>query len=45
VDHYLHAPDDRAALAEAGRLHVLTHHTYEVRTAWVLDRVKQEGLL
>jgi len=45
VDHYLHAPDDRAQLAEAGRLHVLAHHTYEVRLAWVLDRIRQEGLL
>jgi hypothetical protein len=45
VDHYLHAPDDRRRLAEAGRLHVLEHHTYEVRMTQVLDRVKAEGLL
>ena len=45
VDHYLHAPDDRAKLAAAGRAHVLEHHTYEVRLAWVLDRIRQEGLL
>lgn len=42
VDHYLHNPEDRARMAEAGRKHVLEHHTYEVRLGWVVDRVRKE---
>ena len=42
VDHYLHNPEDRRKMVEAGRAHVLEHHTYEVRLAWVVDRVREE---
>lgn len=36
VDYYVDNPDDARAIADAGRAHVLQHHTYTVRMRQVL---------
>lgn len=39
VEHYLARPDERLAVAAAGRRRVLTDHTYDVRMAQMLEHV------
>jgi spore maturation protein CgeB len=36
--YYLRHPEERARIAQAGRLHALAHHTYAHRLALLLDR-------
>ncbi len=45
VDHYLDHPDERKAIAAAGREHVLATATYEVRVEQLIDLLRAEGLL
>lgn len=45
IDHYLANPDERQRIADAGRAHVLAHHTYERRMEQVLDILCEEGWL
>jgi hypothetical protein len=37
IHYYLHRPDIRSAIAQAGRRHVLEHHTYADRLALLLE--------
>jgi spore maturation protein CgeB len=37
VRRFLAAPDERAAIAAAGRAHALEHHTYAHRLARLLE--------
>jgi spore maturation protein CgeB len=39
VEHYLAHPDERCAVAAAGRRRVLIEHTYDVRMAQMLEHV------
>lgn len=45
VDYYVVHDDERRAIAEAGRRHVLEHHTYTVRMRDLLDTLTAEGLV
>lgn len=45
IDGYLADDDRRAAVAAAGRAHVLEHHTYEVRMRQLVDALTSDGLL
>lgn len=45
IDHYLDEPDERETIAEAGRAHVLEHHTYTRRMGELLATLGEEGLL
>ncbi|MFP5378596.1 MAG: glycosyltransferase [Vicinamibacteria bacterium] len=41
--HYLAHDDERERIAAAGRAHVLAHHTYDHRTAYLLESVFAES--
>ena len=45
VDHYLGDEAARRSIAEAGRAHVMEHHTYEVRMTELVDMLEDEGWL
>lgn len=42
IAYYLEHDDERRAIAEEGRRHVLEHHTYRTRMQWVLQTVLGE---
>jgi spore maturation protein CgeB len=45
IDYYLDRPDERHAIAEAGRGWVMAFHTYEVRMRTMFDVLTGRGLL
>lgn len=45
IDSYMHEPEERARIAADGRAHVLAHHTYEQRMAWLFARLEDDGLM
>lgn len=45
IDYYLDHPDERRAIAAAGREHVLATATYEVRVEQLIDEMRHRGLL
>lgn len=45
IDHYVAHPDEVRQIAQAGRWHVLAHHTYTVRMRQLLDLLAVEGML
>ncbi len=45
VDYYVVHDDERRAIAEAGRRHVLETATYTVRTRTLLEQLQAEGLI
>lgn len=45
IDYYLDRPDERQAIAERGREHVLATATYEVRVEQLIDEMRHRGLL
>lgn len=44
IAYYLDRPEERRAIAEEGRRHVLEHHTYSVRMRQLTDMLRDEGL-
>lgn len=45
IDHYLAHPDERRRIAEAGRAHVLAHHTYTHRVREIVEVMRDRHLL
>ncbi len=45
IDFYVVHDDERRAIAEAGRRHVLENHTYGVRLRSLLEQLQAEGLI
>lgn len=45
IDHYLRHDDERERIAQAGKAHVLAHHTYKVRMADLLDVCRRRKLI
>lgn len=45
IEHYVAAGDERLAIAEAGRRHVIAKHTYEVRVRQLFDLLREHGML
>lgn len=45
IDYYLAHDDERRAIAEEGRRHVLEHHTYRVRMQQLFELLRDESML
>lgn len=45
ISYYIAHDDERRAIAEEGRRHVLEHHTYTVRMRQLVAMLRDEGLL
>lgn len=45
IDHYLHHPAERFDIAEAGRAHVLAHHTYANRVRELVEIMRDRHLI
>ena len=45
ADYYLRHDGEREEIRQAGRAHVMEHHTYEVRAEQIVELCQEQNLL